>query len=333
MTNETTYLVDQFKLLERISKRLVKIRVFPFGRVVKDGVERLITPELAARFRLPHFRPPLKLGSHREDAKGGGLIVGLEVGEDGLYEIVETNDNGNEAIEERHFGFQSPEVIWEDGYLEHPETGEPIYGPLIVGDALLHTPHLGEAAALYSVEPITDKEGVHMTDTVAVPNSLWEKLMARFDPPEIEQEPAPEPQVPTEDYAAELQQARGEVDTYKAELDALKADNERQVRITHFAAELPDEGEEVHELLAGLDQDRADAIATRLKALYAQIEQNPDQDVGGAGDPDEQGVDPVQALHQSVLAYASEHEVSYPAAFTAVTTTNPDLVASYQGGE
>jgi hypothetical protein len=332
MTNDTTYLLDNFAILERLSDTLLKIRLFPFGRVIKDGVERIITPELAARFKLPHFRPPLKIGGHAVDAVGGGLIVGLEVGEDGLYGLVNVNDRGNQAIEEKQYGFHSPEVIWDDGFLEHPDTGEPIHGPLIVGDALVHTPHLGEAAALFSVEPILDGGTDAMADnTVPVPIPFWEKLMARFDRPEDDPEPAPQPQVQQEDYAAEYQEAQGKIETLTAELHTLRAEQEREARVAHFATELPDEGEGLHALLAGLDEGDSEAIATRFKALYAQIEQQPDADVGNAGNPDE-GLDPSMALDAVVQAYAAEHGVNYPTALAAVAKEQPELVTQYQGG-
>ena len=148
--NKSDYLIDVFATV----KPGVAYRLFPFGVIVKNGVKREITPEYARRFRLPHFKPPIKLGSHADTTPAGGFIVGLEVRDDGLYAIPEHTEQGAAVLADGSYRYHSPEVIWEGGGLENPADGEEIAGPLIVGDALLHTPHLGEAAALYNVEPM-----------------------------------------------------------------------------------------------------------------------------------------------------------------------------------
>ena len=66
-------------------------RLFPFGPIFKGGQRRDITPEFASKFKLPHFKPPIKLGSHDETTPAGGHIVGLEVRADGLYALTEMN--------------------------------------------------------------------------------------------------------------------------------------------------------------------------------------------------------------------------------------------------
>src|SRR3989304_5438019 len=147
------------------------IRLFPFGKVIKNGKEHLITPETAARFRLPHFHPPVKLGSHKDEAPAGAYIKRLEVRSDGLYAHVEMTDKGAQALAQGDYRYHSPEVVWEGGF-EDPTTGDTIEGPFIVGDALLHPPHLGQAAALFTAENHT-KEKV-MTETVQIPASLLE---------------------------------------------------------------------------------------------------------------------------------------------------------------
>ena len=60
-------------------------RLLPFGTLIKGGKKRNITPELAAKFKLPHFKPPIKLGLHNYETPAGGHITGLFVGKDGLY--------------------------------------------------------------------------------------------------------------------------------------------------------------------------------------------------------------------------------------------------------
>src|SRR3990167_6339981 len=109
------------------------IRFLPFGTLVKNGKRREITPEYAARFRLPHFEPPMKLGSHKEETPAGGHIVGLEVRADGLYGLTTNTDKGAQAIAEGDYRYNSPEIIWEDCALENPNDGSMLAGPLIVG--------------------------------------------------------------------------------------------------------------------------------------------------------------------------------------------------------
>jgi len=144
-------------------------RLLPFGQIVKNGRKREVTRELAARFRLPHFRPPIKLGSHKDETPAGGHIVALEVRDDGLYAVPEYNDEGAAALARGAYRYHSPEIVWEGG-LEDPQTGDVQDGPLIIGDALLHTPHLGEAAALYTAD-ITQGEQKMNEGTVTVPVS------------------------------------------------------------------------------------------------------------------------------------------------------------------
>ena len=187
MNNDSIYLVDEFVNVSDGDA----IRLFPFGRIIKGGEEHLFTPELAAKFRLPHFRPPIKLGSHEDSTPGGGTLNRLEVRDDGLYGWPELTEKGVKAIQEGDYRYQSPEVIWEDGGLEDPTSGDLITGPLIVGMALLHTPHLGEPAALYSVEPIQTGE-VNMTlETVEVPQKWYEGILDFFSTKEKEPEAEP----------------------------------------------------------------------------------------------------------------------------------------------
>ena len=153
MPSEYVYLPEEY-----VSVSLGEpFRLLPFGKLVKGGKVREITAELANRFRLPHFKPPIKLGSHKDETPAGGFIVGLEVRNDGLYGIPQVTEKGQKAFDEGDYRYHSPEIIWEGNGYEDPQTGETIEGPLIVGDALLHTPHLGERAAMYSFEPINQE--------------------------------------------------------------------------------------------------------------------------------------------------------------------------------
>jgi len=136
-------------------------RLLPFGTIYKNGIKRVITPEIAKTFKIPHFKPAIKLGAHEETTPAGGSVIGLEVLENvikpGLYAIPEYTDKGQKAVDEGDYRYQSPEVMWEGGY-EDPRTGEITAGPMIVGVALLHNPHLGEEAALFQSEVTTMTE-------------------------------------------------------------------------------------------------------------------------------------------------------------------------------
>lgn len=280
---ETTYLLDNYVFTQAGEP----FRLFPFGQLVKDGKARQITRELAAMFKLPHFRPPIKLGSHKDETRAGGHIVGLEVREDGLYAIPEFTDEGRAAMERGDYRYHSPEIIWE-GWLEDPTTGDPIEGPLIIGDALLHTPHLGEAAALYRVD-IGDEAMTTHDDMVSV--SLLERLREFFAAPQYEQEPEPqiEPQIltaePVETFAAEYQAAQAQVDQLTAQLAEVQMAQARGERIAHFAVELAALGDvELCETLADLPEDAAELLTARFKALAAQAEASGlTADVGDAG--------------------------------------------------
>jgi hypothetical protein len=311
------------------------IRLLPLGKLVKGGQIREITRELLAKFKLPHFRPAIKLGSHDDETPAGGHITGLEVRDDGLYADVEYTEKGTAAIEEGDYRYHSPEVVWEGGF-EDPDTGELIEGPLIVGDALLHTPHLGESAALYSVEdPILHDGGVTMTDTVTVPVSWLDKFLGRNSEPQ----PEPEPQPPdvTGVEPDQLEALETERDDLAAKLATMEAQANRAGRVAHFAAELKetvlDEDEEVHELLAELDDEAtAEALLVKFKALSGQVvASNLTGDIGNAGEPE--GTDPDEALNAAILAKVKEDGIDYNAALGLVRDEQPDLFSHLKGGK
>jgi hypothetical protein len=309
-------------------------RLLPFGRIVKNGKVREITREMAAKFRLPHFKPPIKLGSHKEEAPAGGHIIALEVREDGLYAIPEYTQTGAETTAAGNYRYHSPEIIWEGGY-EDPMTGELIAGPLIVGDALLHTPHLGEATALYSVEPING--GIHMADeTVTIPMSFWDKLTARFFEPVAQAEPAPPPaQVPEpqDNYVAQVETLTAEVETLKAEKAQLEAARARQSRVDEFAAEFKATGmaddTDLFSVLADLPTDTAASLTQRLKALSAQAAAaNLTKDVGGNGDQ----TNPADKFSAAIEAKISEGMTRNDAVM-AVYRETPELIDAARGGK
>ncbi len=327
---DSTYLLDEYVA----TKAGEPYRLFPFGTVVKGGVAREITPESAAQFKLPHFKPPIKLGSHAEATPAGGHILSLEVRDDGLYAIPELTEKGATALDDGDYRYHSPEVIWAGGFLEHPETGKAIEGPMIVGDALLHTPHLGEAAALYSVTPTGGNNTMSETNIVALPESLLDKLMALVGrtPEPATLEAATESGPSADEFAAVTQ----ERDRLEAEIEQMKAEGEQAERIERFSAaiaETPISGDEkAASILAGMSDEQSEWVVTQFKALSAQIDESKlTGNIGASGKETDGADNAADALDQAVQAYASEHKVSYNEALAALRTEQPDLFSAYAG--
>ena len=310
-------------------------RLLPYGRIVKNGKVREITRELATRFRLPHFKPPIKLGSHKEETPAGGHIIGLEVRADGLYAIPEYTDGGMATLTTGGFRYHSPEIVWDGGF-ENPQTGELIAGPLIVGDALLHTPHLGEATALYSIEPVG---GTHMSEnTVTVPAGLWDKFMAFMFPDNAQQhqpEPAPTPAQPEpqEDYAAKVTELTARLQVIEAEKAQLEADRARQSRVDAYAAELKattlHEDAELFGVLAELPEDAAKAITQRIKALSEQAKAAKlTTDIGG----NSEHTTPIDKFNAAIEAKMKDG-LSRNDALMAIAKEQPEIIAAVRGGK
>ena len=301
-------------------------RLFPWGAIVKNGKRREIKPGMG--FKLPHFKPAIKLGSHDDVTPAGGHIVGLEERPDGLYAIPEMNDKGAAAMADGAYRYHSPEVIWEGGF-EDPATGDPITGPLIVGDALLHMPHLGEAAALYSVEPMEVNDMT--TETVTVPLSFWDKLTARLFPDKPAEEPTPpqaEPEQP-DNFAALV----AERDDYKTRLEAMEAEAGKKSRIDAFAAQLAETKAEPNaEMLAGMTDEQAAWVLQQFKALSAQVVES--AIVGEIGSEGKGPVsDPAGAFNQAVLARSQADKIDYATALQRVAVEQPELYRAYIEGK
>jgi hypothetical protein len=299
-------------------------RLFKFGRIIKGGTVREITEEIARKFKLPHFKPAIKLGNHDETTPAGGHIVGLEVRKDGLYALPEFNEKGAQAVADGSYRYHSPEVVWEGSGFEDPETGDDIPGPLIVGDALLHMPHLGEAAALYQV--VETEVGM---ETVQVPKGLWEEYIAPlFKRVEPEPQPAPEPELP-EDYEAMVEENAELRDKYAA-IEAERAEAERFAALRsefdteeYGAAyqEMPEE-EGAVAMLASLEDEQREWVLTKFKALSAQIKES---GLTGEVGSDEEGGTSASALNAAVEAKAEEDGISFQEAIAKLASENPEM--------
>ena len=311
-------------------------RLLPFGRLVKNGKAREITADIARRFRLPHFRPPIKLGSHRDETPAGGHIVALEVREDGLYAVPEFNDEGTAALARGAYRYHSPEIVWEGGY-EDPITGATQEGPLIVGDAFLHTPHMGEAAALYAAEIETIEGVMNMTtDTVTVPVSWLDRLLGRVTEAQPEPEPKGEPPtvltatVDVDKFAA----VQAERDDLAAKIEQMESARTLAARVEKFESELAttslagDEG--LPALLAGLTDEVATEVLRRFKALAAQETVAAlTADVGHAGNP--ATGDPVGDLDKVVRSIMTKENLDYNRALGKLAAEQPELLKAAYG--
>lgn len=315
---DSTYLYSEFTTLTPGSG----FRLFPFGRVHKGGNVYDITPEFAKTIKLPHFAPPIKLGSHEDETPAGGFITSLEVRDDGLYAIPEWNEVGKKAIDSGSFRYNSPEILWQGG-LQNPKDGIVIRDPLIVGSALLHMPHLGNDAALYSVEPIDNKE-IDMLENVTVPKNLWDKFNAFIDSRITPPEPQKVEVIP-DDYEA----AKRERDEFKSKIDAIEAEKIRTTRVEKFEAELKETKADpaLADLLADLPDEKADGIMKQFRALSEQI--NASALLGEKGSEGGPIDDPKAAFNALVLKYGAEHKVDYNAAFEIVKTENPELFSAW----
>ena len=323
------YLIDEFVAVTPGEP----FRLFPFGRIVKNGKLREMTKELAAKFRLPHFKPPIKRGSHADEAPAGGHIVALEVRDDGLYAVPEYNEQGIQALENGDYRYHSPEIIW-DGWLENPDTGDKIEGPLIVGDALLHTPHLGEATALYSV--VTGDETMTTQDDMVSVSAL-DKLFGWFQANQKDIKPEPEPETPPdlqEDFAAQVDTLQAENEQYKAQVAAFEAAQNRQERVDNYAAEFS-EVEVNHDLfsvLADVPEDAASQLVTLIKAIAEQARvANLTEDVGDAG-ADATG-DPTAAFSAAIEQVQKDKNVDYNTARVIVQTEQPEVFKAWYEGK
>ena len=309
-------------------------RLLPFGTLVKGGKKREITPELARTFKLPHYKPPIKLGSHDDETPAGGHIKRLEVRHDGLYAIPEITDKGMKALEEGDYRYHSPEIVWEGG-LEDPNTGIITEGPFIVGDALLHTPHLGEAAALYEYQLTKEKGENTMSEVVQVPTKVWDKFMSLITPEKVEGNEPETPEVKVEEFEA----LESERDDYKAKVDAMETDKELQEKMSAIEAEFDTEeygtayielgkAEESAKVMASMDDEQRSWVMTNFKALSKQINEGAlIKELGSGGE----GIDednPLEQLNAIVFAKSKEKDITYLEALDLVREEQPDLVAS-----
>lgn len=333
--SERMYLIEQLAT----TRPGEPIRLFPYGTITRNGKTVHVTPELARRFKLPHFKPPIKGGSHKDEAPAYGFITSLEPREDGLYAHTEFTEQGAQAWERGDYRYHSPEVVWEGVWGEDATNGEKLEGPLILGLALLHTPALGEAAALYSVQPVTEEiETMSNEQTYTVPAGLWERFTAWFDrqvanEPEAPEPPPAQPSPPAaqepaapDALTAALKQRDEQIQQLSAQVDAMKAAQEHAARVAAFAAQLaktPLAGNaEFHAHLAGLTDEQAAPIVEQITALSAQIDEGALlKSVGSSG----KGGGKLDAFEAAVQQAMTERKLTRADAYSALMREQPEL--------
>lgn len=349
--SDSVYVIDNY-----VSTRPGEpYRLLPFGMVKRagGGPAKMITPEFASRFRLPHFDPPIKLGSHDDTTPAGGHMKSLFVRNegnpetDGLWVMPEMNDKGAKAAEGGDYKYHSPEIIWEDGAIEDATKGEWIQGPLIVGDALLHVPALGKAAALYTAStlPVEKEDNDMSIENVSVPKSLLDNLLSKFIPA-----PGGEPQKPTEpdNYAAQVETLKAQAaanqqraDELSAQLAAIETENAHKATVSTLAAELQNKEKfgatyvelsvatAAAEVLAGMTDEQRTWVMRNFAAMTAQINETLIATEHGSGADGDPNAGAPEAFNAVVTALAAERKIDYVTAFEAVRVEKPELFAQY----
>ena len=324
-------------------------RLLPFGHIGKPGLDKHITPDFAKLFKLPHFKPPIKLGSHNDETPAGGHIIGLEVRDDGLYAIPEMNESGTVSLDRGDYRYHSPEIIWEDEGI-FDAGGEFIQGPLILGDAFLHTPHLGEAAALYGAQVYRvdrsdqpnnqslDHEEVPLSEDKKMEMSLVEKLLGGKLEEKVTNleaevgsltEQVTELETVKSNLEAEVKSLTDERDEAVGKLESIEAEKvqavkEAAVREALGEVELDDE---TVTLLSNMDEAHREKLLVKFKALHEQAKLGDvENEIGSEGGGIE---DPTQAFHLAVTRKIKETGKGYLEALELVSDEKPDLFKAY----
>lgn len=313
-------------------------RLFPFGKITRGGTTRDITPEYAAQFKLPPFTPPIKLGSHDDVTPAGGHLVKLEVRADGLYGYPEFTEKGQKAMEEGDYRFHSPEVIWDDGALETSDGV--IAGPLIIGDALLHTPYLGNATAFYSTTTI-EKENSMTQENVSISKSLLEQLLALLNIGKPEQTPEPSPE-PVEE-TAQFKATAKERDEFKAKLETLEADKVRKETMSALTAQLQNKenygmvyvelkaADEAAGVLSTMDETQREWVMRNFRAFITQIDETKLTGETGKEQATTTDEDPKLRFNALVIKLAEEKKINYVEAFELSKTVQADAFQAAYG--
>lgn len=266
---------------------------------------------------------------------------------DGLWVTPEMTEKGQKAQADGDYKYHSPEIIWEDGGIEDATAGKFIMGPLIVGDALLHVPALGEATAMYTSQTLG--ETMTTETNVTVPQSLLDRLLALLPgsaPSPAPVTPASPP--PTDEVTDALkakvlagvgfEALKQERDAFAAKLQAVEAKEAHTALVSQITGELQKADKfgatyvelatatQAAEMLAGMNDEQRNWVMRNFAAFTAQIDASKIRGELGTraeGDESKASVDAV------VRAKMAEVKVDYAAAFELVKAEKPDLFKAY----
>ena len=169
-------------------------------------------------------------------------------------------------------------------------------------------------------------------DNVQIPVTLWEKFLAALHIGGLEPvEPAPAPVKPSADEPAipeEFKARLAEAEAYKAEIEAMKAEQAKKARLEAFGAELQSTkysgNTEAAELLAGMTEEQSGKVLEYIKALSAQIDESKLTGEVGSAAPGAV-VEGEEAINAAVKAEMEASKVGYVQAFEAIRARNPEL--------
>lgn len=125
---------------------LAKAKILPFSKIYVYGQKEPIefTKELAEEIvknfnkGYPHYKPFVNID--HESSEKYGDVKELYIEEDGLWAVLELNEEGQKMLEEHKYEYVSPEIDF--AYVDR-ETGEEV-GVVLLGVALTNRPALPE---------------------------------------------------------------------------------------------------------------------------------------------------------------------------------------------
>jgi len=173
-------------------------------------------------------------------------------------------------------------------------------------------------------------------NTIEVPKTWFDKVIEFFSvkpvekpEPEIEPQPEQEPKIEVEKFEA----IQAERDEYRAQLDALKAEAEKNTRLDQFSAKLQEAKVDVEggaEMLSSMTDEQAEWVMERFRALSAQVNESAlfeEKGTTGEGLPE----NPADKMTYLIKQRAEEKGIDWHAAYMEVSRENPELFGAKGG--
>jgi len=125
---------------------VAKAKILPFGKIYvygqKEPIEftKELAEEIVKNFKkgYPHYKPFVNID--HESSEKYGDVKELYIEEDGLWAVLELNEEGQKMLEDHKYEYVSPEIDF--AYVDR-ETGEEV-GVVLLGIALTNRPALPE---------------------------------------------------------------------------------------------------------------------------------------------------------------------------------------------